>query len=396
MNSTHSDRKASITALTKLLESNDWNGKLVVSPDVDGVVSANLISHIFDAELIGFYDPGSTSVLRLCEGYDWSDAESALWLDHDIIDSRIISVGQHMIHPYAHSTTDLEGFEDRPDLFEYDRRSNFQRNQQSFNPHDIGRFGWDHPRTFPRCNQQDCEGIALSNETSCRRHGGSWTLGDWDKIRGFRRKYPFATIHLLLAALQHHELNITPRAELLIAHSDSAWLAATQNANNAEWWLRNVLHSEPNARSIAGTLPQHTTNRETMLQHLRLIWSLDDAAIIDLANERRVQRESEVRELSIYAAGYTMGNKQHLHPRWENGNLDDLSNAISSMTGWNFRAASGSLNIMAEGDSEKLDPKKNPSWEGENFARWLEENRVFSLAFTGMDTLRFTTNMTIL
>ena len=389
-----------LRVLTELLESNDWNGKLVISPDVDGLVSANLISHLFNAELIGFYEVSNKkSKVLLSEGNNWSDAESALWLDHDIIDPRIISVGQHMIHPYSHSTFGLNYFDDRPDYFEFDRGSPFQRHEKSFNPHDFGRFGWDNPQTFPICNQQGCDGIAFPNDEFCRRHGGEWTKTAWNAAnaaRGFRRKYPFATIHLLLAALRNHEFEITPNAKMIIAHSDSAWLAATQNANNAEWWLYHALESEPNAERIAGTNPRHTTSRGTMLEHLHLIWSLDDRKIINLASDQREQRESGVRELSIYSAGFTKANKQHLHPNWHlHGNLDELASNFSNLTGWNFSAAAGSLTTVAQGDSSKMDPRKpnQNSWEETNFGSWLNDQSVFSLAFTGMDVVRFTTGM---
>ena len=373
---------------------------MIISPDVDGLISANLISHLFDAELIGIYDLGRRDCrVLLAEGYAWEDAESALWLDHDILDRRIISVGQHMIHPYSSTTTNLDNFSNRPEFFSYNRSSQNQRNPHSFNPHDLGRFGWDHSKSFPECNQAGCSRIRYANDSGCRGHGGNWTKADWNNnARGFRRKYPFATIHMLIAALQHHDIPFNQNARLLTAHSDSAWLAATQNATNAEWWLSNVLNSEPNAARITGTNPLHTTDRQNMEDHLRLIRNLDDLGIIDLASESREQRESEVRDLSIYSAGYTKKTKQSLHSNWvESGNLTHLTSLMSELTGWRFIGASGNLEVVANGRTAKIDMTRSDNpWLPNEFGGWLQENSVFSLAFITSDVLSYTTNMVTL
>lgn len=390
--------RSNIESLTELLESNSWNGKLVISPDVDGLVTANLISHLFDAELIGFYDLGrKESRILLAEGNEWKDAESALWLDHDILDSRIISVGQHMIHPFSNSVDGLEGFNDREGNFDFDRSSPFQRNLRSINPHDFGRFGWDNHATFPRCPEEGCEGFAFPRGGYCKKHGGTWTKTSWSgNGRGFRRKYPFATIHLFLAALNEYDIHFSQNARMMVAHSDSAWLATTQNAKNAEWWLDNVLDSEPNSAMIAGEKPLHVGDRETMLKHLEFIWLLDDEGVIDLVTDPREQRESKIRELSIYSAGFSKGNKQRLNGKWtEQGKLNELASITANITGWNFKASHGPLHIVGVGETRKIfDPKSDP-W-GDDFGKWLRENSVFSLAFTGMDVARFTTEMKIL
>jgi len=203
---------------------------------------------------------------------------------------------------------------------------------------------------------------------------------------------------MLIAALQHHDIPFNQNARLLTAHSDSAWLAATQNATNAEWWLSNVLNSEPNAARITGTNPLHTTDRQNMEDHLRLIRNLDDLGIIDLASESREQRESEVRDLSIYSAGYTKKTKQSLHSNWvESGNLTHLTSLMSELTGWRFIGASGNLEVVANGRTAKIDMTRSDNpWLPNEFGGWLQENSVFSLAFITSDVLSYTTNMVTL
>jgi len=60
----------------------DWDrAAIVVSPDVDGILSAALVSAAYGSRIAGIY---TTSALLLVDGATPNDASEALWVDHDV------------------------------------------------------------------------------------------------------------------------------------------------------------------------------------------------------------------------------------------------------------------------------------------------------------------------
>ena len=119
------------------IASNDQN--CVISPDSDGMLCALLMSHHFNWRIKGFYDG---KVLLIEKGYS---PQSVIYLDVEIYRKNIKSVGQHMLLPNK-----------------------------------------KHPPNS-WVNLQNC--ISANN------------LREFDAKHDFQNKYPFGTIHLLVAIL---------------------------------------------------------------------------------------------------------------------------------------------------------------------------------------------------
>jgi site-specific DNA-methyltransferase (adenine-specific) len=113
---------------------------MVISPDLDGVLSALLLQHLWKWELVGFYD---ASTLWLLKEYSNLDATKPTFVDHDICRKHLPSIGHHML-----------------------------------------KWGQDTP--IPECEGPDAQSF---NPNLIR----GFTLKE------FGRKYPFGTVHLLLA-----------------------------------------------------------------------------------------------------------------------------------------------------------------------------------------------------
>ncbi|HIB23095.1 MAG TPA: hypothetical protein EYO22_00055 [Candidatus Poseidoniales archaeon] len=72
-----------------------WDKKYIItSPDIDGILSACLLSNKYGAKLSGIY---TTRYLILFDNATSSDAKRALWLDHDISEQGIQCMGQHLV-----------------------------------------------------------------------------------------------------------------------------------------------------------------------------------------------------------------------------------------------------------------------------------------------------------
>ena len=127
-----------------------WDGKYIItSPDVDGILSACLLADKYGAKLAGIY---TTRYLILFDGYGAKEAKNALWLDHDISEEGVQCMGQHLV-----------------DHSELDTLS--KRGENSFNPNNY--YGQTWKKSF---------------------HGSGMKVGKRDK-------YPYATIHFLMAGM---------------------------------------------------------------------------------------------------------------------------------------------------------------------------------------------------
>lgn len=175
-------------ALTSVLD--DWDGdRLVISPDVDGLLSAALVCQLRGARVVGIY---TTTHLLLGDGATRSDAREALWLDHDISHPGVRCIGQHLV---LHSPGDTLPL----------------RHPVSFNPNHY--FGQTYQESF----------------------------------RGFkgstRDKYPFGTIHLLMEGLGVSAPEPASPAASLLAHADGTWAATLDYATNCALWERLMFSS---------------------------------------------------------------------------------------------------------------------------------------------------------
>ena len=157
--------------------------KMIISPDLDGILSGALLTWLLDWEIVGFYD--TKKIWVLSEYRDFLSGRY-IFIDHDIYWRNIRSVGHHMLQ--FSQTIPIPGHTD-PDA-------------QSVNPN-------------------------LIRDLNCEEH--------------FDRKYPFATIHFLLCCynawgdLEGYRI---PRGFLpLLLHADSSLKNAAVYQNNAIDWL---------------------------------------------------------------------------------------------------------------------------------------------------------------
>jgi len=163
----------------------------VISVDLDGVLSAVLMAHLFEWDVVGTYDANNLWVLRRCLPSGSICPETAMaqgkfvFLDHDVYRTQIDSIGHHMLQWSA----------DTPIPLHTDGRS-------TLNPNLL-------------------RGISYSKD--------------------FNRKYPYSTLHFLLACASAWGLlgNFKPDEEFstLLLHVDSSFFNAMNYKRNALDWL---------------------------------------------------------------------------------------------------------------------------------------------------------------
>ncbi len=196
----------------------DWDGtRLVISPDVDGLLSSALMGTIRGARVVGVY---TTTHLLLGDGATRADAREALWLDHDISHPGVRCIGQHLV---------LHAPGDRLPL----------RHPVSFNPN--YHFGQTYQESF----------------------------------RGFkgttRDKYPFGTIHMLMDGLDVSKPNPGSPAASLVAHADGAWATALDYATNCMLWEQ--LMFSPGS-IVADLGPPYVASQANLTTHCGLVQDL--------------------------------------------------------------------------------------------------------------------------
>ena len=151
--------------------------KLIISPDSDGFLSALLYINFFDGEVVGYYD----GKVMLCQNN--IDPTDCLFLDMDIFSKDFRSIGHHMV--------------------------SFNKNKLPDN--------WS--------NYQNC--IQVNN------------LRNFDKIHDFQKKYPFATIHFLLALLSSvKNIELGPDALVPLLFCDGVWTVLFGYTENCLDWFK--------------------------------------------------------------------------------------------------------------------------------------------------------------
>lgn len=172
-----------------------WNKKyLIISPDLDGLLSACLASHVYGSKIIGIYD---TRTLMLFDNHTMEQAKEALWIDLDIQNKNILSFGHHILQ--------IDGEE----------LSRF--NPNSFNPNVL--YGLDWKKCFK------------------------------DRTPTSLNKCPYSTITILLAFLESYVMSIPPnkgtKGFSLIAHADSLHEIVWNHNHNINLWKKMMFpHSE--------------------------------------------------------------------------------------------------------------------------------------------------------
>jgi hypothetical protein len=202
----------------------DWKASgsrnVIVSPDVDGLASAIMLSHRYDVRIIGIY---SSQHLLMLDQFDSNDAKGALWLDHDVSHPDVRCVGQHLV---------LHKPEDRLP----------RRCESSWNPNIWAHQSWE----------DSFAGIAGRK----------------------RDKFPLGTVHYVAEALQ-----IEPEDEsqlALLAHSDGTWFVAQTYERNFRIWQDLMFAESAFVQEIG---PSYIENRSALAAHAAFVHLLMEAGI---------------------------------------------------------------------------------------------------------------------
>lgn len=172
----------------KVLERFPWIAErklnCVLSPDSDGLLCGLFMSHYLDWKIRGFYDG---KVLVLESGFR---AGQCVFLDMEIFRHQVPSVGQHML---------LNNKRHLPDT-------------------------WNN---FDNC-------IAPNN------------LRDYDRTNRFGSKYPFGTIHILIAILGARLGYLLPSTGVIpLLFTDGTWENMFRYTENALDWIRYLGALDP-------------------------------------------------------------------------------------------------------------------------------------------------------
>jgi hypothetical protein len=176
--------------ITEILKALDYSDSIVISPDFDGLLSAAIINKYKRISISGIYTTNRLFMLNN------SDPKDSIWIDHDIRQNDIVSIGCHAVYP------------------------NIKVNQLSFNPH----------RAY---NQHPDNCFKGMNSKS-------------------RDKFPFSTSVLLAHAYKWFPDD--PMSIMLLGHADSGHKVYNQYKNNVEAWASDF--TDRNVELIMDTSPE--------------------------------------------------------------------------------------------------------------------------------------------
>ncbi len=167
----------------KLIEKNfNWlfekSQKVIISPDVDGILCGLLMSNYLNWKIVGFYDGKS-----ICYNHNFN-INNCVFLDIEIYRERIKSCGHHIL---------LYNFNDYPNDWD-----NFKN---SINPNNLRYF---------------------------------------DALHSFQRKYPLATIHFLLCCLKeilNIEIKILNTTTIPLLYVDGTFKNLLNYPENCNEWI---------------------------------------------------------------------------------------------------------------------------------------------------------------
>lgn len=157
---------------------NERKHPMVIGCDLDALLSAAFMHHFRDWTIIGFYD--LTTVYAQADR-SFTDLRSAIWIDLDIAQADIRSVGHHVL-------THRRG------------------------------------ETVP----------ALASSLNPNLHRGI-------SAAQFNRKYPLATVHWLAWLLDERIPLNSANRRCLLWLPDSAWIVVQKYRQNVDDWLQNVM-----------------------------------------------------------------------------------------------------------------------------------------------------------
>jgi hypothetical protein len=311
---------------------------LVISPDVDGLLSAAIVNQRCRAKVIGIY----TTKHVICLGDQTSDSlKNAIWLDHDISRPDITCVGQHLV---------LHDENDRLDLV----------CKKSFNPNT-----W-----VKQAFYGSFQG----------RNGRS------------RDKYPFGTAHLLSHAFGMDSPDPETPAFSALAHADGTWATTQDYQLNCKWWRENFFVHD----SFLDNLSDDYCGSEKNLKlHKGLVLDLL-AANVRTRSARSAQSpliRAEWQDLQGHQSPSISLSMRARDPRQmlQSGidKLESIQNVLSKYTGMTLPE----FDQVSSWESGKFNPIYPNQIERGDLNRFMKENNIFSHAFTLQSRMNYTTEL---
>ena len=303
---------------------------LVSSPDVDGLLSASILTKACGAQLIGLY---TTSHLLLFDQFTPEDALRALWTDQDINHKSIQCIGQHLV---MHAGVD--------------------------------RLPTRHPFCFnPNIHYQ---------QTYQESFGGvSSTSQD---------KYPFATCHMLLSFFGQDTNSLNNREKALLVHADGTFANIHNYRKNCEIWKDKMFPQSP---FFSEVIPDYPSATNIVQAHKGLVNELIQAGV------RQGSSQTSRRELPDSLIELT-GHQSIPYRKGQNittflNKLNAIIAVIGDGTQFDIPTIREVQHSVSGNSGESIYPNQIIRGEFDNI---LEEKKIFSHAFTAAQApLRYTT-----
>lgn len=316
-----------------------WDGKYIItSPDIDGFLSAAAICHhrrneLNPPEIIGIY---TARHIVLFDNHSLDDAKNAIWLDHDITHNEVLCLGQHLLRLQPSDTIN-------------------RRHQDSFNPN-----MWYQGLAYSNCfNGLNAQGID---------------------------KFPFATIHYIMAGLNIPEPSQGTTGYSLLAHADSAWASGYNYNPNCKIWKDEMF--DDTHRVVNDITSQNYCNPENRSIHHRMVRSLL-AMGIKAASSATRQRPNIPEVWRVIQGNQTLSFAKNTN--WDAW-MDKFQNLWDYiLTNMNWIANSPSfVSSITSGDYNRDYPDRI-----HDLGDLLEAKQVFSHAVTSNSEIKYTTGINL-
>jgi hypothetical protein len=304
--------------------------EVVVSPDVDGLISAAVLASHKPVRIIGAY---TTSHLLLGSGVSKERAADAIWLDHDVSEPGVRCIGQHLVLRKA------------GDLLP-------RREALSFNPN-------------------------------------IWSPQTWDKsfagVSGKKRdKYPYGTAHFLAVALGKTVERLTPEQKALFAHADGTWRTAVDYRSNAIIWRDLMFVGDP---LIEYLLDDYQSKARDLEVHGVVVQQLL-AAGIQAQQSRAPRAQLLPPHLKALTGNQSVSGRAGLQPAAYYERVASVARLIAEFFNAKVEMVMPFGSIIS-GEYHSLYPNALPAGH-EHFDPFMEQWEIFSHAFTDFRSLKVT------
>lgn len=310
----HNSKKDKLDYYEDIIQNYPWitgrNHKCILSPDADGLLCGLLMSYYLDWEIAGFYD-GKTLLVK--DGIEYKDC---VFLDMEIFDEHVKSIGNHLLM-------------------------------------------WDSKKDKNRSEWNNC--ISLNN------------IRGMDVKSTFNRKYPLATIHLLLSILsKEFDIELSENSSVPLMYVDGTIKNIHQYAENVVEWLNYMDINNPN--HILYNLFEHLPTVNEMVEFYKDIRI--DGKRID--NIKFTDKKGNLVNLIEHDGLYDLNDKT----------IDNAQHFIDSLyewTGWEFDETKWNFKNFRIKRFKKgyVPPKKKEYYP-------LLEKKPFSWAITARTRIEYT------